>query len=301
MEVEGTSGELMRANDARRRMTRRATAGMLTYLALLASVGCASPDASPDASTDVSHETTSGTAPIGGTPNDLAPPPALVAGALEPTTRSVTVRDLVRAEGTVARYEIVVGDPVGGEVIERITREVRPESPPSLVRSEERGGRVAERMLLDTLDDGTIRLERVDSILDRSRSEFGDPLAFAADLAPGEILADESPMTVLTLPALRKRAEGSARRSLAIVGECDLARWGTRDRAIALDLAFDVELDVAVASVRSRMYVVPGRGVVAEVREESRRVLGLFRTTTRETIVLRSVEEGAAPAGATPP
>ncbi len=293
MEVEGTSGELMDAIDARHRRTHRTTCATLAVLALLATGGCASTKASHDANAD--------TAAIAGTPNHLGAPPALVVGAIEPTTRSVAIRDLVRAEGSVARYEITAGDPVGGEVVERMTREARPESPPALVRSEERGGRVAERMLLSALDDGTVRLERVDSILDRSRSEFSDPLAFAAELAPGKVLADESPMTVLTLPALRKRAEGSARRSLAIVGECDLARWGTRDRAIALDLAFDVELDVAVASVRSRMYVVPGRGIVAEVREESRRVLGLFRTTTRETIVLRSVEEGAAPAGATPP
>lgn len=266
---------------------------MLTALGLLTSVGCASSSTSREANAD--------TTAIAGTPNDLAPPPALVVGAIEPTTRAVTVRDLVRAEGSVARYEIAAGDPVGGEVVERMTREARPELPPALVRSEERGGRVAERMVLSALDDGTIRLERVDSILDRSRSEFSDPLAFAAELGPGKKLVDESPMTVLTLPALKRRAEGTARRSLSLVGECDVTMWGERVRAMALDLAFDVELDVAVATVRSRMYVVPGRGVVAEVREESRRVLGLFRTTTSETIVLRSIEEGAAPAGATPP
>lgn len=293
MEVEGASGELMDTNDARNGTSRRATAVMLTALGLLASVGCAS--------TSTPRKVNTGTTGIAGTPNDLAPLPALVVGAIEPTTHSVAIRDLVRAEGSVARYEIAAGDPVGGEVVERMTREVRPGLPPTLVRSEERGGRVTERMLLSHLDDGTVRLDCVDSILDRSRSEFGDPLLFAADIALGEVLADASPMTVLTLPALRRRAEGTARRSLSLVGECDVTMWGERVRAIALDLAFDVELDVAVATVRSRMYVFPGRGVVAEVREESRRVLGLFRTTTSETIVLRSVEESAAPAGATPP
>jgi len=283
----------MRAVEARIRLPHRATASLLAVFALIATGGCTTTNASRDANAD--------TASLAGTPNNIAPPPALVVGAIEPTTRSVAARDLVRAEGSVARYEIVAGESVGGEVIERMTREVRPESPPTLVRSEERGGRIAERMLLSTLDDGTFRLERVDSILDRSRSDFTDPLVFAAELTPTKGINDESPMSVFTLPALRKRAEGTARRSLTIVGECDLTLWGQRDRAIALDLAFDVELDVAVATVRSRMYVVPGRGVVAEVREESRRVLGLFRTTTRETIVLRSIEEGAAPAGATPP
>ncbi|MFM7259567.1 MAG: hypothetical protein ACKO3W_03085 [bacterium] len=283
----------MRAVEARIRLPHRATASLLAVFALIATGGCTTTNASRDANAD--------TASLAGTPNDLASPPALVVGAIEPTTRSVAARDLVRAEGSVARYEIVAGESVGGEVIERMTREVRPELPPAFMRHEERGGRIAERMLLSTLDDGTFRLERVDSILDRSRSEFTDPLVFAAELTPTKGINDESPMSVFTLPALRKRAEGTARRSLTIAGECDLTLWGQRVRAIALDLAFDVELDVAVATVRSRMYVVPGRGVVAEAREESRRVLGLFRTTSSETIVLRSVEEDATPAGATTP
>lgn len=283
----------MDTNDVRNGTSRRMTGVILTLFALFTTGGCAS--------TQASIETSASTTAIAGTPKDLTPPSPLLVGAIEPTTCSVSVRDIVRAEGSVARYEIVVGDPVGGEVVERMTSEVHPELPPMLVRCEERGGRVVERMLLSTVSDGAVRLERVDSILDRSRSEFSDPLAFAAELRPGKVLADESPMKVLTLPSLKRRAEGTARRSLSLVGECDVTMWGERVRAMALDLAFDVELDVAVATVRSRMYVVPGRGVVAEVREESRRVLGLFRTTTSETIVLRSIEEAAAPAGATPP
>jgi hypothetical protein len=147
---------------------------------------------------------------------------------------------------------------------------------------------------------GALGLARVDSIADRSRSEFATPLPFAANLANGAELAGESAMTVRTLPKLAKRAEGSARRAMRIVGECTLSLRGEEVRATVVEVEFDVTLDVAKARVRSRQFVVPGRGVVAEERSESRDVLAVFRTTTSETTVLVSVEGEPAAAPAPP-
>jgi hypothetical protein len=287
----------MRTDAARNRVHAAACIAAVVCATIVGLAGCATArGATGDAAGDAAPPAT-----IAGTPDGIAPPRALTIHAIEPTVRTVSARDLVRAAGSVARYEILEGDPVGGEIVERMTHGSEADGATVLIRSEERDGRASERMTLRAGDDGRIRLERVDSLLDRSRSEFAAPLLFAAEMSGDRALSATSPMTVLTLPALRKRAEGTTRRSLRIAGECDLDLFGDRVRAVALDLEFDVELDVAVATVRSRLFVVPGRGVVAEVRSESRRVLGLFRTTTTETAALRSVDEGAAPAGATAP
>lgn len=235
------------------------------------------------------------------TTREAADPPANGAGApahavleigeLEQATRGVEVRDLLRPAGSVARYEVVAGEAIGQRLVERMVADASA----ALVRIEEREGRVSERMEFRESPAGSFALERVDSIDDGSKSVFGSPLPFAAELAAGGELAGSSPMTVFTIPEGKRRAAGTARRALRVAGECDLAISGERMRAVALDLEFDVALDMASARVRARLFVVPGRGVVAEVREESRTILRLIRSTRAETIVLRSVEGSSAP------
>ncbi|MFM1823225.1 MAG: hypothetical protein RI967_1491 [Planctomycetota bacterium] len=228
----------------------------------------------------------------------------LVIGELEPATRGVRAGDLVRAAGSVARYAIVGGDGAArggrargdrGEVVERVVRETGSDGRERIVLVEERGGKVESRMELEPAGDGALTLSLVDAIGDGSRSLFATPLPFAADLAPGAPLEGASDMRVVTLPGGRARAQGTATRTLRIAGECDLRLGDERLRAIAIDLAFAVELDVAKADVRARLFIVPGCGVVAEAREESRVVLGVFRTSTRETTALLSVEGTPAP------
>lgn len=233
------------------------------------------------------------------------PPPLLAIGPIEPASRTVALADLVRPAGTVARHAIVEGDAERGEIVERFEAPAKDaaaaDAAADLVRIEERDGRIVERMEFRSDGEGHLLLVRVDSLADRSRSLFGAPLPFAADLAPGAELSASTPMTVLTLPGLRKRAEGSARRVLRVAGECEVAISGERMRAIALDLEFDVALDVASAEVHSRLFVVPGRGVVAEIRDESRTILKLIRTGSAETTVLRGIESAGAPAEAPKP
>jgi hypothetical protein len=232
------------------------------------------------------------------------PAAPLVIGAIEPATRGVLAKDLVRAPGTVAVYEVVDGARRRGSskelLRERIEWREQPDGSAVLTRVEERDGRVVERMEFVDKPDGSLELARVDSVADRSRSEFVTPLPFAADLAKGAELAGESAMTVRTLPKLAKRAEGSARRAMRIAGDCTLTLRGEEVRATVVEVEFDVALDVAKARVRSRQFVVPGRGVVAEERSESRDVLAVFRTTTSETTVLVSVEGEPAAAPAPP-
>lgn len=243
--------------------------------------------------------------------SEAVPPPALVVGALERATRGVLATDLVRMPGTAAVYEIVGARNARNaeRIVERmeLREPARPApagdaaAPAALVRIEERGGRVVERMEFTQRADGAIDLVQVDSIADRSRSTFASPLPFAADVASDAVLAGESAMAVRTLPKLAKRAEGTARRTLRVAGECTVSVRGESMRATVVDVEFDVDLDAAKARVRSRQFVVPGRGVVAEIRSESRDVLAVFRTKTDETAVLVRVEEVAAPDGATTP
>lgn len=262
-------------------MAARAAASLAVLLAGMAGGGCASTPvaAGPDAQTE------------------LAAPPRFESGPLEPATRGIAARDFVRAAGAVARYEILDGDQAsddapGGQLVERMVLEQRDGADkPVLVRVEERDGRTFERMEFVERGDGALLLAQVDSISERSRSVFAEPLLYAVDLAPAGEAVARSPMRVESLPRGGKRGEGTARRLLRVVGECEVRLSGEPMRAVALDLEFDVELDVATARVRSRVFVVPGRGIVAEVREETRIVLRVLRTTTTETTVLQSVEE----------
>ena len=55
-------------------------------------------------------------------------------------------------------------------------------------------------------------------------------------------------------------------------------------------LTFVASLDLAKARVEATIYVVPGRGVVAEDRTEEIRVLGIFPRRSVERVVLTELE-----------
>ena len=209
------------------------------------------------------------------------------AGEVQPSTRAVRGTDLVRAPGSSARYTVTEGARKGTTLEQRVSRD----GDRVLVREEaidREGARTpSEDMRLRVGENGALILEEVVTHTERSASLFRDGLPFAAEtLRPGEVLEGRSPMSVLSVPARTPRGKGSAERSIRIAGESQVELAGERLVASVVDLVFTVELDVAKAHVTARLYVVEGRGVVAEDRTEEIRVLGIFPRRSVERVVL---------------
>ena len=235
--------------------------------AALATTGCASLPAAEDA------------------------PPAFSAGTLRTAVRSVDRVDLVREPGTTATYLVIHGDRAGTELVQRVEREGDAWILRETARIEGGTAEPSEDMRMTLAGDGTLVLREVTTHTERSASVFADGLPFACrTLRPDAALEGESPMRVYTLPARRPRGKGSASRSLRLAGEATVSIGRDRFDASVVDLVFDVDLDVAKAHVTSRLFVVPGRGVVAEQRTEELRVLGIFPRTTVEHTVLTRIE-----------
>jgi hypothetical protein len=214
--------------------------------------------------------------------------PVFRAGPLRPTMLTVRASDLLRAPGSLARYRVIGGDDAGSVLEERVTREA--DGRLALKKSQiSRGkpGKAIERLLLAEEPDGALTLREVETFSEDSRSLFDSGLAFAAAvLAPGTPLEGRSPMRVRTLGSDAARAKGDATRSLRITGESEIEIGAARWTAIALDFEFVASLDSAKARVTSTIYVVPGRGVVAESREEKLLIMGIFPRNSSERTVL---------------
>lgn len=216
--------------------------------------------------------------------------PSFAASALVEEAAPVAAADLVAPAGTVRRLAVVSGDAAGREVVERFLA-----AADGLVREESRGGKVVARMHLVARPGGAFALREVESLANDSRSVFAEPLPFAADIAAGAALEGRSAMAVRTIPGDRPRASGTGVRSLRVLGRCEVDRCGERLQATVVELRFTADLDMARADVVSRLYVVPGRGVVAEERREKRVIMGILPSGTSETLVLvgRSAAEPA--------
>ncbi|MEY5032175.1 MAG: hypothetical protein RL354_1206 [Planctomycetota bacterium] len=223
------------------------------------------------------------------------PADSFSAGALRPTVRALAASDLLPASGLDHVAHVTEGDDAGALAVDRLVRENS-----GLVLVRERDGRTDERLHLTESEDGLFRLVEVETLGESMRSVFAEPLPFAPrTLSPDAPCAGESPMEVRTVPGNTLRARGTARRSLAIVGECDVEHLGKRLTAVVAEFRFDARLDAARAEVRSELFVVPGVGIVAERRREKRVILGILGSTSSETAVLfETTPTGPAPAPA---
>ena len=246
---------------------------------------------------------------INGT-HDVIASPSFSAGPVMPTDRSLRAEDLVRPVGSRTLFAVLSGSRKGKTIevsVERATTPSAPNSaPPSSTASESRvriververkpgDWRVSDELLLSLAEDNTTLVEVVTHGED-SISRFAKPLPFAGTLTPTNSLEGASPMEVVTISRGRSRGEGSATRSLKIIGECDVDVSGRKMRAVVVELAFDADLDVADAKFRAQLYVVPNEGVVAEVRHEDVLILGILPRRSDETVV--RVERSASPSG----
>jgi hypothetical protein len=236
---------------------------------------------------------------INGT-HDVIASPSFSAGPVMPTERSLRAEDLVPPLGSRTSFAVLSGSRKGKTIEVSVERATTPsalnEDPtPStdaesrvriVERVERKPGdwRVSDEMLLALAADGATLVEVVTHGED-SISRFAKPLPFAGTLTPTNSLDGASPMEVVTISRGRSRGEGTATRSLKIIGECDVDVSGRKMRAVVVELNFEADLDVADAKFRAQLYVVPNEGVVAEVRHEDVLILGILPRRSDETVV----------------
>jgi hypothetical protein len=150
----------------------------------------------------------------------------------------------------------------------------------------EAGEEGVERTVLKRRADGGLTLLSVDTPSEDSRSVFEAGLAWAPDeLVAGATVESASPMRVYLLSSQGERSSGRAKRTMRIVGTAAIEASGEPLEATVVETAFDARLDAARAQRRATLYIVRGRGVVAERWEERIVVLGIFPRSSSETTV----------------
>lgn len=150
----------------------------------------------------------------------------------------------------------------------------------------ETGDAGVERTVLRRRADGGLTLLSVDTPSEDSRSVFESGLTYAPDeLMAGATVESASPMRVTLLSSQRERSSGRAKRTMRIVGTAAVEVSGEPLEATVVETEFDARLDAARAQRRATLYVVRGRGVVAERWEERVVVLGIFPRNSSETTV----------------
>jgi len=134
--------------------------------------------------------------------------------------------------------------------------------------------------------DGSLHLLRTDSLQDDARTLFDPPLLLAPSVirGDGDINSDAS-MRVDSLSTQRQRDRGSAHRTMRVLrGErirTPIGEWN----ATIVESVFTATLDMAVATHRTTLWIVPGIGPVMERWEASVKVLGLPVPRDRGTAV----------------
>ena len=260
MEREGTSGRVMpRANPMRR------LALAVASVAAPSLVGCAA------------------------TPAAVEAPPRRASFAVlarhAPETRApapVSAIDLVGRVGDARTLEVVAGRETGERRAQRV---VRGDDGTIVIEESTRAG--LERSVLLPRNDGGFTLLSVDTPGEDSRSVFERGLEFARPtLAAGEASESASPMRVTLLSSGKERAKGSSTRTQRVVGSADIDLCGEPLVATVVETVFVADLDAAKARRESQLFVVPGRGIVAERWREKVTVLGIFPKSTEETVVV---------------
>jgi hypothetical protein len=194
----------------------------------------------------------------------------------------VAAADLVGRVGDARTLEVVAGRETGERRTQRV---VRGDDGTVVIEESTRAG--LERSVLRPRDDGGYTLLSVDTPAEDSRSAFERGLEFARpSLAAGEASESASPMRVTLLSSGKERAKGSSTRTQRVVGSADIDLCGERLVATVVETVFVADLDAAKARRESQLFVVPGRGIVAERWREKVTVLGIFPKTTEETVVV---------------
>jgi len=134
--------------------------------------------------------------------------------------------------------------------------------------------------------DGSLQLAHTDSVGDDARTTFDPPLLLAPSvLRRDEEFISETSMRVDSMTTQRNRDNGDARRILRIVrGERIRTPAGEWD-ATVIESVFTATLDMAVATHRTTLWIVPNIGPVIERWEATVKVLGVSVPRDRGTAV----------------
>jgi len=199
-----------------------------------------------------------------------------------PASRSVTAAELCPL--TPGRDDfLIVGD--DGQAMGRltITREPTAEHGATIASRDDTGRTEYWR----ANDEGNIMLTAVLEPADHALSLFDPPIIIAAaQLDPGAAHTSRASMRVVdSSDHGRQRESGTATCTIRLQSERTIATARGNVVALAVEIEFVADLKLAHATDRTTIFVVPGRGVVAEVREEKVKILGAFSKTKRQTIV----------------
>jgi len=143
-------------------------------------------------------------------------------------------------------------------------------------------------------DQGDIVMSAQIEYGDNAITTFDPPLVIAfAQLPAGTERSSQAKMRVVDLkdPSHQKEA-GSATRMIKYVGDQRIKTPMGEFVAKRIEVHFTGDLKLAKADDRATLFVVPGKGIVAEQDTDQVRILGAFGRTNRRTLVL---DENAKP------
>ncbi|MFO0828262.1 MAG: hypothetical protein U0572_08940 [Phycisphaerales bacterium] len=148
--------------------------------------------------------------------------------------------------------------------------------------------------------DGSVVLVAVDSHPDRTRSVFEPPLLLAPPTLPLQqpVEVESSMRAVLIANPESERDRGSGHRTVRYVGTESIMVNGAQREAQVVEVDFIAELRNAKAERHSRLWVVPGDGIVAEEWAETLTILKVFTKRSNQTAMRLGVE---LPARDSPP
>lgn len=133
---------------------------------------------------------------------------------------------------------------------------------------------------------GGVAMTAVEAHRDKALSLFEPVLGVAPEtLTPGTTYSTQARMTVTDISDPSKVTQrGRATRSLTHLGSVEVEINGVTRRVQALRMVFLANLDLAKARTETRLYVVPGEGVIASETTHQVKAL-LFSRTSGQTIV----------------
>jgi hypothetical protein len=164
-----------------------------------------------------------------------------------------------------------------------ITREATTEHGAIFARREDSG----RTQFVRTDDQGNIVMTAVLEPDDHALSLFDPPLV----IAPAKLTADapqvfKADMRVVDSKDTKKeREKGTATRTIRLLGQKKVRTPMGEFAALKIGIEFSADLKLAKATDHTIIFVVPGRGIVAEVSQENVKVLGAFGKSKHRTIV----------------
>lgn len=135
-------------------------------------------------------------------------------------------------------------------------------------------------------EQGNVVLTAVYEAGDQAISLFDPPLTFPAVLEAGEVHEQQVSMRVIDADnAEIVKATGTGYRTIEYLDNQRIATPAGEMLAQRVAINFRAELGVATAKTKTMLFIVPGRGVVAEQTKETVAILGAFGRSSARTLV----------------